>query len=102
MMALQGLTLGFMNFTSQEVQRVARKESANPLWNHYLCSDDRWLVLGMLQPDKQWPAVCKALGIEHLEKDPKFIDQDVRRENCKEIVDSLVKSHLRTILSILG
>jgi len=86
MMALQGLTFAFMNFSGQEVPRVERKKSANPLWNHYLCSDDRWLVLGMLQPDRQWPAICKALGIEHLEKDPRFEDQDVRRENCEEII----------------
>jgi len=86
MMALQGLTFGYMNFIGREMPKVERKKAANLLWNHYLCSDDRWLVLGMLQPDKHWPAVCKALGIEHLEKESKFKDMAARTENCEEII----------------
>ncbi len=86
MMMLQGLGLAFMNFSGIKETRSERKKVANPLWNHYLCKDQKWLVLGMLQPDRQWPAVCQALNIEHLEKDPKFENQDVRRDNCEELI----------------
>jgi crotonobetainyl-CoA:carnitine CoA-transferase CaiB-like acyl-CoA transferase len=86
MMTLQGLTLAFLNYTGALMDRQERTKVANPMWNHYLCSDGRWLVLGMLQPDRQWPAICKAMGIEHLENDPKFENMDARRDNCEELI----------------
>ena len=94
MMALQGLTMGIFLYLRPDQQPppeeppkvLTRKNAGNPLWNHYLCKDETWLVLGMLQPDRQWPAVCKALGIEHLEKDPKFVDQVIRAQNSEEII----------------
>ena len=66
----------------------ARKYALNPLWNHYPCKDGTWIVLSMLQPDRQWPAVCKALGLEHMEKDPRFVDQVVRGENALEVINA--------------
>jgi len=86
MMELLGLAIAFKSLLGQELPKENRRKVANPLWNHYLCSDGKWLVLGMLQPDKQWPDVCKALGIEHLVKDPKFDDLYSRRENSEELV----------------
>ena len=86
MMTLQGLTLAILNFTGKFMEREERTKVGNPMWNHYLCSDGRWLVLGMLQPDRQWPALCKAMGIEHLEKDPKFESMEARTENSEEII----------------
>ena len=43
-------------------------------------------MLSMLQPDRQWPDVCKALGIEHLIDDPKSKDIPARQKNCEEII----------------
>jgi len=87
MMALQGLAIGIWLYLRPEPrQEMNRKNALNPLWNHYLCKDGRWIVLGMLQPDRQWPAVCEALGIQHLEKDPKFEDQFKRMEHSAEII----------------
>ncbi len=87
MMALQGLAISMWLYLRPEPrQGMSRKNARNPLWNHYLCKDGRWIVLGMLQPDRQWSAVCQALGIEHLEKDPRFEDQVKRAENSEEII----------------
>ena len=90
MITLQGLNIGlglYLNPVATEQRaRVGRKNAANPLWNYYKCKDERWLVLGMLQPDRQWPVVCEALGIQHLTKDARFENQDVRRENCADII----------------
>ena len=62
----------------------ARKAQTNPLWAWYKCQDDKWIALAMLQPDRMWPDFCKALGIEHLEKDPKFENSVVRAQNFEE------------------
>jgi crotonobetainyl-CoA:carnitine CoA-transferase CaiB-like acyl-CoA transferase len=86
MMALQGLTFGYMNYIGYEMPKVERKKAANPLWNHYLCADDKWLVLGMLQADQYWPTICRALGIEHLEKDPRFDGMAKRTENSNALI----------------
>lgn len=89
MIALQGLGINRWLYTHPEEQRISRKNAANPLWNYYKCQDGRWLMLGMLQPDRQWPFVCKALSIEHLENDPKFENAEKRRENCKELITTM-------------
>ncbi len=87
MIMLQGLAVGLhLYLRPPEMPRVTRKQARNPLWNYYRCADGRWLVLGMLQPDRQWPLVCRALGLEHLVNDPRFADQDCRRENCEALI----------------
>jgi crotonobetainyl-CoA:carnitine CoA-transferase CaiB-like acyl-CoA transferase len=87
LMALQRLAIGMMLYHGEEViVRANRKRERNPLWNVYQCSDGKWLVLGMLQPDRRWPIVCRALGIEHLEKDPRYEDAVKRAENCEELI----------------
>ena len=91
MMALEGLAIAFRLFTGRDMPRKNRPKEANPLWNHYLCADGKWIVLGMLQADRYWPAVCKGLGIEHLEKDPRFENMDKRRENSEEIISIMDK-----------
>ena len=91
MMALQGLGTAIKLSTGQELAREDRRKVANPLWNHYLCADGKWLVLGMLQPDRQWSSLCKALGIEHLEKDPRFDTADSRRKNSEYLISMMDK-----------
>ena len=43
----------------------------------------------MVQADRFWSDVCKALGLEHLEEDPRFENIDKRRENHKELIEIL-------------
>ena len=71
------------------VSRVSRKEAGNPLWSVYECQDGKWICLAMLGADPYWPDFCKVMGIEHLEKDPKFEDQFKRAENSAELIDIL-------------
>jgi crotonobetainyl-CoA:carnitine CoA-transferase CaiB-like acyl-CoA transferase len=35
----------------------------NPLTGHYRTADDRIIILGMIQPDPHWPALCKVLEL---------------------------------------
>ena len=90
MMALEGLAIVLRLFLGKEIPREDRHNVANPLWNHYLCADGKWIVLGMLQPDRQWPFVCKALGIEHLVKEPRFENADRRKDNSEELISILL------------
>jgi len=91
MMALQGLNLACRLTLGKEFRRAYRTKAPNPLWNHYKCSDDKWICLAMIQADRYWPDLCKALGIQELEKDPKFATMAVRGKNSEELIAILDK-----------
>jgi crotonobetainyl-CoA:carnitine CoA-transferase CaiB-like acyl-CoA transferase len=71
------------------IPRMPRKYAANPLWNHYRCADDRWICLGMLQPDRYWADFCHAIGRAELATDERFVDLRVRAANCGAAVEIL-------------
>jgi CoA:oxalate CoA-transferase len=97
-MWLFGLPVGMWLYNHKEAPSRHREGVPNPLWNYYKCKDDRWIALGMLQPDLKWPIVCKALGIEHLEKDPKYKNIASRSANCVELIAIMDKIFLtRTV-----
>ena len=63
-----------------------RAKAGNPLYNHYKCKDEKWLVIAHLDPDRYWPKVIKALGIEDLGRDPRFNSIEARGEHAEELV----------------
>ncbi len=86
MIWLQSLNVASVLMLKQEPIRACRARAGNPLYNYYLCADNKWIALAHLQPDRQWPDVCKALGIEELINDPRFENMEKRSENCVELV----------------
>src|ERR1700683_5269155 len=63
--ALQG------NFVDAPVQSgSSRTKSSNPLVNTFRTSDDRFVTLVFLQPDRYWGDFCRALGRPELEWAP--------------------------------
>lgn len=81
-----GLILSAPAILGEEFPRGVRAEAGNPIYNHYRCKDDKWLVLAHLQPDRYWPNVCRALGITAFEQDPRFNSIEARCENAKELI----------------
>lgn len=70
----------------QEFSREIRAKAGNPLYNHYRCKDDKWIVIAHLDPNRYWTRICKALGIEELQNDPKFTSVESRGQNAEELV----------------
>jgi crotonobetainyl-CoA:carnitine CoA-transferase CaiB-like acyl-CoA transferase len=91
LIALHGVNFSAPGVLGQEFPRLLRSEAGNPIYNHYKCADDKWIVIAHLQPDRYWPNVCKAMGIEELEHDPKFSTIEARHDNAKELVSILDK-----------
>ena len=89
MVFLQGHPIVFCTMANLWGMRIARKSAGNPLWNHYKCGDDKWMALAHLSPDKFWPLLCKAMGLEALEKDPQFNTMDNRMKNCQKLISIL-------------
>ena len=86
LIALHGVNFSAPGVLGKEFPRLLRSEAGNPIYNHYKCKDDKWMVIAHLQPDRYWPNVCKAMGLEALEHDPKFNSIEARHDNGKELV----------------
>ncbi len=86
LMCMESLILSAPAILGQEFPREVRAEAGNPLYNHYRCKDDKWLIIAHLQPDRYWPNVCRALGLEELIDDPRFNTIEARGEHAKELI----------------
>jgi len=86
LIALEGVNFSSSAIIGQDFPRRQGEKAGNPLDNHYKCKDDKWIVLAHLQPDRYWPTVCKALGLEELIDDSRFNNLDSRRDNAAEAV----------------
>jgi CoA:oxalate CoA-transferase len=84
--AMLGLVMAAPAILGKEFPRRVRAKAGNPIYNHYKCKDNKWLVLAHLQPDVYWPKVCRALGIQDMEKDPRFDSVEKRTENAGELI----------------
>ena len=75
--------------TREPARRHDRSRPLNPLWNSYPVKDGRWLLLVMIEPDRYWPALCRAIARPELETDPRFENGFARHENNTELVREL-------------
>jgi len=66
-----------------------RVHAINPLITCYQSGDGRWFWLLLLQADRHWPDLCRALGREDLMQDERFANITVRREHAPELVAEL-------------
>ena len=89
MTMLQGLGVAMKLMMGIAMPRVPRGRAANPLWNHYRCDDDKWIALAMLQADRYWADLCRALGRPELADDERFADMQARVRNAADAVEIL-------------
>jgi crotonobetainyl-CoA:carnitine CoA-transferase CaiB-like acyl-CoA transferase len=89
MMWLQNLSVMARLIMGFAIPRSPRKMAVNPLWNQYGCKDGKWLALGMLQADRYWPALCRAIGRPELIEDSRFSNMAARAGNAAECVEIL-------------
>jgi crotonobetainyl-CoA:carnitine CoA-transferase CaiB-like acyl-CoA transferase len=75
----------FCNATPPEPN--TRKNSNNPLVNHYLTKDGKRFMLCGLDPVKDWVRLCTAIGMPELIGAPKFNTPAARSANGRELVE---------------
>jgi crotonobetainyl-CoA:carnitine CoA-transferase CaiB-like acyl-CoA transferase len=92
---LQGLGLAARLMLGRAIPRQARRWATNPLWNHYRCADDRWIALGMLQPDRYWTRLCEVLEIPEAARDERFATMAARMANAGDCVALLDETFAR-------
>ena len=75
--------------TNQSSPRHDRARPRNPLWNHYRCKDERWLSLVMIESDRYWPELARAIGRPELLEDERFAGAVPRYHNASALVELL-------------
>ena len=67
-------------------ERRPRERALNAVTNHYRCKDDRWIILSLLNEDRQWPALARCLAREDLISDPRFATRADRHARSLELI----------------
>jgi crotonobetainyl-CoA:carnitine CoA-transferase CaiB-like acyl-CoA transferase len=67
-------------------ERRPRERALNAVTNHYQCKDGRWLILSLLNEDRQWPTLARCLGREDLITDARFETKKDRHARSLELI----------------
>jgi formyl-CoA transferase len=67
-------------------RRRPREQALNAVTNHYRCRDGRWLILSLLNEDRQWPTLAKCLDREDLLTDARFATKPDRHARSLELI----------------
>ncbi|MFK4510266.1 CoA transferase [Bradyrhizobium daqingense] len=70
-------------------ERRPRERALNAVANHYQCKDGRWLILSLLNEEKQFPTLARCLGREDLIDDPRFATKADRHARSVELIKIL-------------
>jgi len=89
MWAMQASICGTRLAGLEEMPKPGRTVMPNPLVNFYKTSDNRFVSLCMLQGQRYWPGLCKAIGREDLATDPRFAAEADRVANIEECIAEL-------------
>jgi formyl-CoA transferase len=66
--------------------RRTREHALNAVTNHYRCRDGRWLILSLLNEDRQWPTLARCMEREDLISDPRFATKPGRHARSLELI----------------
>src|SRR4030081_2321726 len=67
-------------------ERRPRERALNAVTNHYQCKDGRWLILSLLNEDRQWPTLARCLGRGGLVTDARFETKKERHARSVELI----------------
>lgn len=72
-------------------RQMSRKDVGNPLFNLYP-TKDKWVYMCMMQTDRWWPNLAKAMGKPELAKDPRFSSHaKITGESRSDVIQTLDK-----------
>ncbi len=74
------------------IDRPPREQALNAFTNYYQCRDKRWLILTILNEERQWPVFIKCLGRDDLQNDRRFATSRDRMKNAVELTTVLDKT----------
>jgi crotonobetainyl-CoA:carnitine CoA-transferase CaiB-like acyl-CoA transferase len=79
-----------------------RFHAPNPIINCFRTKDDRWIWLLLLQADRHWPDLLRAIDREDMRADDRWADITVRRNNAESLVHELDREFAKRTLDEWG
>ena len=67
-------------------ERRPRERALNAVTNHYKCKDGRWIILSLLNEEKQWPVLARILDRDDLVADERFATKAGRHQRSVELI----------------
>jgi len=67
-------------------ERRPRERALNAVTNHYKCKDGRWIILSLLNEDRQFPTLARCLGRDDLVEDLRFATRADRHAHSVELI----------------
>ncbi|MBV8924873.1 MAG: CoA transferase, partial [Bradyrhizobium sp.] len=67
-------------------RRRPREQALNAVTNHYRCKDGRWLILSLLNEERQFPTLARCMGREDLVTDERFATKTGRHSRSIELI----------------
>jgi formyl-CoA transferase len=67
-------------------KRRPREHALNAVTNHYKCRDGRWIILSLLNEERQWPTLARCMGREDLITDERFATKAGRHARSLELI----------------
>jgi formyl-CoA transferase len=67
-------------------ERRPRERALNAVTNHYKCKDGRWIILSLLNEEKQWQVLTRILDREDLVADERFATKAGRHQRSVELI----------------
>jgi formyl-CoA transferase len=67
-------------------ERRPRERALNAVTNHYKCKDGRWIILSLLNEERQWPTLARCMGREDLIHDTRFATKPDRHARSIELI----------------
>ena len=89
-----GISVGMMHELNLW-PRFDRSTAANPLWNLYQCGDGQWLMLGILEAERDWASFCRAMGLDEVVEDERFTTLSAMGEHCEALI-ALIEERFAT------
>jgi len=75
--------------SGQPIAIGQRETMGNPCMNNYAAADGRRFWIVGLEPERHWPALCRAVGRPEWRDDPRFADARSRAVNSTELIAAL-------------
>jgi crotonobetainyl-CoA:carnitine CoA-transferase CaiB-like acyl-CoA transferase len=75
-----------LNFGVEVSELTWIRSRNHVLRNNFCCKDGKWIICTHHPVEKYWPVFLEATGQKHLNKDPRFADEESRNRNCAELV----------------
>jgi crotonobetainyl-CoA:carnitine CoA-transferase CaiB-like acyl-CoA transferase len=66
--------------------RRTREQALNAVTNHYKCKDGRWIIMSLLNEERQWPAFARCIGREDFVTDQRFATRASRHARSVELI----------------